>query len=398
MVKKAEQKTVAATGNAFVAEAYRQVKPEVVCAYPITPQTTIVEQFSKFVANGQVKTEYVTVESEHSSMSACIGSSAAGARTMTATSSQGLAYMWEELHAASGLRLPIVMVNANRALSAPINIHCDHSDVMGARDTGWVILFAENAQEAYDNTIMGIRIAEENMLPVMPTLDGFITTHSIARGELCDDASIDEFVGKYEAPFALLEEGKPCTVGGFASLGNAYLEVKKAERDAIDGAADSILAIGKEFEAMTGRGYSHVETFGMEDADTAIVILGSSAGNARAVARELRAEGRKVGIVKLRTYRPFPAKEVAEALKNVKAVAVMDRSDSFGAQAGPLALDTMSALFDAGIAVPLRPYIFGLGGADVKLDLFRRVFDDLDAAAAGEASPGLIYLGITEEN
>ena len=390
---KAEQRTTAATGNAFVAEAYRQVAPDVVCAYPITPQTTIVEEFAKFVAKGKVHTEFVAVESEHSSMSASIGSSAAGARTMTATSSQGLAYMWEELHIASGLRLPIVMTNTNRAISAPINIHCDHSDVMGARDTGWIILFAENAQEAYDNTILSVRIAEENSLPVMPTLDGFITTHSIARAQVLNDATVADFVGEFKPEHAMLAEGKPVTVGGFASLGNAYLEVKKAEREAIDASADSILAIGKEFEELTGRGYSHIEGYGMEDAETALIVLGSSAGNARAVARELRAEGKKVGVIKIRTYRPFPAKEVAEMVKGCKAIAVLDRAESFGAPAGPLALDTMSALYENSVMIPLRPYIYGLGGSDVKLDLIRSVYDDLDKAAAGEPSPGLVYLG-----
>lgn len=389
----AEQRTTAATGNAFVAEAYRQVAPDVVCAYPITPQTTIVEEFAKFVAKGKVHTEFVAVESEHSSMSASIGSSAAGARTMTATSSQGLAYMWEELHIASGLRLPIVMTNTNRAISAPINIHCDHSDVMGARDTGWIILFAENAQEAYDNTILSVRIAEENSLPVMPTLDGFITTHSIARAQVLNDATVADFVGEFKPEHAMLAEGKPVTVGGFASLGNAYLEVKKAEREAIDASADSILAIGKEFEELTGRGYSHIEGYGMEDAETALIVLGSSAGNARAVARELRAEGKKVGVIKIRTYRPFPAKEVAEMVKGCKAIAVLDRAESFGAPAGPLALDTMSALYENSVMIPLRPYIYGLGGSDVKLDLIRSVYDDLDKAAAGEPSPGLVYLG-----
>lgn len=389
----AEQKTIAATGNAFVAEAYRQIEPDVVCAYPITPQTTIVEEFAKFVAKGRVHTEYVAVESEHSSMSASIGSSAAGARTMTATSSQGLAFMWEELHVASGLRLPIVMTNTNRAISAPINIHCDHSDVMGARDTGWIILFAENAQEAYDNTLMAIRIAEANSLPVMPTLDGFITTHSIARAQVLEDADVKAFVGEFKPEHAMLEEGKPTTVGGFASLGNAYLEVKKAEREAIDASAPSILEIGKEFEALTGRGYSHLEGFEMEDAETAIIILGSSAGNARAVARDLRKEGKKVGVVKVRTYRPFPSKELAEMVKGCKAVAVLDRAESFGALAGPLALDTMSALYSEGVNIPLRTYIYGLGGSDVKLDLMRQVYEDLDKAAAGEPNPGLTYLG-----
>lgn len=389
-----EQRTIAATGNTFVAEAFRQVRPDAVFAYPITPQTTIVEQFAAFVANGKTDAEYVTVESEHSAMSCSIGSSAAGARTLTATSSQGLAYMWEALHIASGLRLPIVMANANRALSAPINIHCDHSDVMGARDTGWIILFAENAQEAYDNTVMSVRIAETNMLPVMPTLDGFITTHAIARGEMMDDQTVAEFVGEYEPEHYLLDVDNPISVGGFANLGNSYMKVKKAERDAIDASADSIIKIGEEWEALCGRPYNHVEGFGLEDAEYVIVIMGSAAGNARHLVRELRAEGKKVGLLKVRTYRPFPAKEVAEALAGRKAVAVMDRAESFGGPAGPLALDTSMALYQGGVQTSLRNYIYGLGGADVKLELFREVFDELEAAAAGAPNPGLVYKGI----
>jgi pyruvate ferredoxin oxidoreductase alpha subunit len=234
------QKTVAATGNIMVAEAMRQCAPDVMAAYPITPQTTIVEEFAKFVAQGRVHTEYVTVESEHSAMSACVGASAAGARVMTATSSQGLALMWEELHIAAGMRLPIIMANANRALSAPINIHCDHSDIMGARDTGWIILFAETAQEAYDNTIMAVRIAEhpDVLLPVMTTLDGFITTHSIDRAQMMDDETVAAFVGEYHPDMALLDDTKdPVSHGNFAGLGGPYFEFKKAQRNAIDRSA-----------------------------------------------------------------------------------------------------------------------------------------------------------------
>ncbi|MCL2324562.1 MAG: pyruvate ferredoxin oxidoreductase [Actinomycetia bacterium] len=388
-----EQRTIAATGNGIVAEAYRQIEPDVICAYPITPQTTIVEEFAKFVAAGKVTTEFVTVESEHSSMSACIGSSSAGARTFTATSSQGLALMYEELFVASGLRLPIVMVNANRALSAPINIHGDHSDVMGARDTGWVILFAESAQEAYDQTIIAPRIAEANLLPVMPTLDGFITTHAIARAQVVDDAVVKDFVGTWKPEHALLDR-EPIMVGGFANLGNTYMKIKAAQRVAADGALASIKTIADEWAAITGRPYDHVEGYGLEDADLVIVILGSAAGNARTVARDLRASGRKVGIVKLRTYRPFPTAELAAALSRAKAVAIMDRSDSFGSFAGPLALDTMAALYAHDLHPQIRRYIYGLGGADVKLEYFRHVYDDLEASLSGAADPGLTYLGI----
>jgi pyruvate ferredoxin oxidoreductase alpha subunit len=391
-----EQKTLAVTGNQMVAEAMRQCAPDVMAAYPITPQTTIVEEFAKFVANGRVHTEYVTVESEHSAMSACIGASAAGARVMTATSSQGLALMWEELHIASGMRLPIVMANANRALSAPINIHCDHSDIMGARDAGWVILFAEDAQEAYDNTIMSCRIAEhpDVMLPVMTTLDGFITTHSIDRARLMDDGTVKAFVGDYVPQYALLDTDNPVGHGNFAGLGGPYFEFKRCQRNAIDRSAAVIKAVGDEWATICGRSFDFVEGWGMEDAEIAIVVIGSTAGNARHVARALRAEGVKAGVLKVRCFRPFPAAQIAAALKGCKAVAVLDRSESFGAEGGPLFLEVRSALYDLDTRVPVVDYIYGLGGSDVRLELMETVFKDLSDIASGAAAPaGLTYLG-----
>jgi len=393
-------KTLAATGNSVVAEAMRQCAPDVMAAYPITPQTTIVEEFAAFVAKGKVHTEYVTVESEHSAMSACVGASAAGARVMTATSSQGLALMWEELHIAAGMRLPIVMANANRALSAPINIHCDHSDIMGARDTGWVTYFAETAQEAYDNTIMAVRVAEhpDVMLPVMSTLDGFITTHSIDRVSVMDDESVAGFVGQYEPQNALLDTENPVLHGSFAGLGGPYFEFKKQQRTAIENARRVIKEVGAEYSALSGRPFDVVETWGMEDAEVAVVVIGSTAGNVRHVARQLRADGTKAGVVKIRVWRPFPYAELAAALKGVKAVAVLDRSESFGAEGGPVFLEVRSALYDAAERVPVVGYIYGLGGADVKLELIERVYQDLSDIAAGTAAPaGLVYLGAREE-
>jgi pyruvate ferredoxin oxidoreductase alpha subunit len=392
----AEQTTLAVTGNTMVAEAMRQCAPDVMAAYPITPQTTIVEEFAKYVANGRVHTEYVTVESEHSAMSSCVGASAAGARVMTATSSQGLALMWEELHIAAGMRLPIVMANANRALSAPINIHCDHSDVMGARDTGWIILFAEDAQEAYDNTVMSIRIAEHPavMLPVMSTLDGFITTHSIDRAQIMDDATVKAFVGEYVPENALLDDARKVTHGSFAGLGGPFFEFKHSQRLAIDHSVSVIDAVGAEWSGICGRPFGRIEGWGMEDAEIAIVILGSSAGNARHVARALREDGVKAGVLKVRCFRPFPSAEIAAALKGCKAVAVLDRSESFGAAAGPLGLEVRDALYDLDTRVPVVDYIYGLGGADVKLELMSKVFSDLSDIASGSAAPaGLTYLG-----
>jgi len=391
-----EQKVVAATGNTLVAEAMRQSAPDMMAAYPITPQTTIVEEFAKFVAQGRVHTEYVTVESEHSAMSACVGASAAGARVMTATSSQGLAYMWEQLHIASGLRLPIIMANANRALAAPINIHCDHSDIMGARDTGWIIYFAETAQEAYDNTLMAVRVAEHPsvMLPVFTTLDGFITTHSIDRAEVMDDESVAKFVGEYTPVNGLLDVENPVSHGNFSGLGGTFFEFKKAQRAAIDASMQVIKDVGAEWSELSGRPFDVIEGWGMEDAECVIVTLGSTAGNARHVARELRAEGKKVGVLKVRVFRPFPVTELAAALVGVKAVAVLDRAESFGAEGGPLFLEVRSALYDAKDRPAVVNYIYGLGGADVRLELIRDVFGDLADLASGSAEPaGLVYLG-----
>jgi pyruvate ferredoxin oxidoreductase alpha subunit len=392
----AEQKTVAITGNIMIAEAFRQSAPDVVAAYPITPQTTIVEEFAKYVAQGRVHTEYVTVESEHSALSACVGASAAGARVMTATSSQGLAYMWEQLHIAAGLRLPIIMANANRALAAPINIHCDHSDVMGARDTGWIILFAETAQEAYDNTLISVRVAEhpDVMLPVMTTLDGFITTHSIDRAELLSDEDAAKFVGEYHPENALLDTDNPVSHGNFSGLGGTYFEFKKAQRNAIDRSMQVIKDIGDEFAELSGRPFDVIEGWGMEDADYVIIALGSTAGNARHIARELRGQGVKAGVLKIRVFRPFPFAEVADAIKDAKAVAVMDRSESFGAEGGPVFLEVRSALYDLEKRPAIINYIYGLGGADVTLELIRQVFGDLVDLADGVHEPGrLVYLG-----
>jgi len=391
-----DQKTVATTGNLLVAEAMRQAKPDVIPAYPITPQTTVVEELAKFVANGRMHAEYINVESEHSAMSAAVGASAAGARVATATSSQGLALMWEELHVASGMRLPIVMFNANRALSAPINIHCDHSDVMGARDTGWVILFAETAQEAYDNTIMSFRIAEhpDVLLPVMTTADGFITTHSIDRAEVMDDETVAAFVGEYHPTYPLLDFENPASHGNFAGLGGPYFEFKKQQRGAIDAAMPIVKQVGAEFAELSGRPFGMTEGWGMEDAEIAIVVIGSTAGNARHVARELRANGVKAGVLKIRCFRPFPAEEIKAALKGVKAVAVLDRSESFGAEGGPVFLEVRSALYDLDTRVPVVNYVYGLGGSDVRVELIDSVYSDLSDIASGAAAPaGMQYLG-----
>ncbi len=388
-------KAVSATGNQMIAEAMRQVDPDVMAAYPITPQTTIVENYAKYVANGQVHTEFVTVESEHSALSACIGASAAGARVATATASQGLALMWEELYIAAGMRTPIVMANANRALSAPINIHGDHSDVMGARDTGWIILFAETAQEAYDNTVISFKIAEDSqvLLPVMTTLDGFITSHAMERCEMEEDATVQQFVGDYHPKYALLDTDEPVAHGMFAN-GASYMKTRLATRNANMGSLPIIEKYGKAWADVTGRPYDLVDCYETDDADYIVVVLGSAAGNVRHIARQLRAEGKKVGVVRPRVYRPFPEEQIVEACKGAKAVAVLDRSDSLGATHAPLGADVMSAFYAAGLSIPAKNYVYGLGGADVTNVVVQGVFDDLEKVADGTLDCDLRYIGI----
>ena len=391
-------KTVAITGNVACAQAMRQIDPDVVAAYPITPQTTIVEEFSTFVAKGQVHTEYVTVESEHSAMSACIGASAAGSRVMTTTSSQGLALMWEMLYIAAGLRLPIVMHNVNRTLSAPINIHCDHSDSMGARDAGWIHIFSEDAQEAYDNTIQAIRIAEHPDVhtPVMVMLDGFIVSHAIARLDLLEDDEVKKFVGEYKPGYHLLDPHHEVTMGAFDGLHGSYFEFKRAQVEGIRNSKQVIIDVGKEFGAMSGRSYGLFDEFMMDDAEVAVLVMGSTAGTTRAVVKELRADGVRAGMIKLRSFRPFPSAELAAALSDVKAVAVMDRAESVGADAGPVWLEVRNAMFDLDRRPPIINYIYGLGGRDVGLELIHRVYTDLSDLASGKPVEVVNYLGLRQ--
>lgn len=391
-------KVLSANGNQMVAQAYRQAEPDALFAYPITPQTTIVENFAKFVADGLVHTEYVTVESEHSSMSASIGSCAAGARTFTATSSQGLAYMAEELPIASGMRLPIILANANRAISAPININCDHSDVMLAANSGWLMFFAENAQEAYDNTLIAIRSAEDKrvLLPAITALDGFVTTHAMERCELMDDETVAEFVGQRDALYSLLDTANPVAMGSYTNAEPHY-EVKKSQRAAMEAARAVIKEYGDKWADISGRPFDMVDCFECEDADYVVVVIGSCAGNVRHVARQLRAQGKKVGVVRIRVFRPFPAQELADALAHAKAVAVMDRSETYGGQMGPVALETAAALFKAGISVPLKNYFYGLGGPDITLADIERVFSELEGLAAGSVDAQVAYLGAVKE-
>lgn len=338
---------VAMTGNQAAAEAMRQIRPEVCAAYPITPSTQVMETFAQFVANGVIDTELIAVESEHSAMSACVGAAAAGARVMTATSSQGLALMHEVLYVASGLRLPIVVAVANRALSAPINIHGDHSDTMGSRDAGWIQLYCENVQEVYDSLIQAVPIAEHSqvLLPVMVCFDGFNTSHTIERLEVLEDAEVQEFIPAYRPAYPLLDLNHPVTYGGFF-LQDYYTETKRQQREGMTHAVRVIREVGEAFGRQAGRFYGLFEAYRLEDARVAIVIMGSASGTVKVVVDELREAGVQAGLLKLRAFRPFPAGDLAAALARVEAIAVLDRADSLGALGGPLFTDLRAALYE----------------------------------------------------
>ena len=387
-------------GNSAVAHAMRQINPDVVAAYPITPQTSTVQTFAEFVANGLVDTEFVTVESEHSALSACVGAAAAGARVMTATSSAGLAFMWEILYVAASTRLPICMLVANRALSAPINIHCDHSDSMGARDAGWIHLFAENPQESYDNAIQAVRIAEhpDVLLPVMFMHDGFITSHGMERVELLDDQEVQDFIGEYRPKHPLLDIDHPITVGPL-DFYDYYFEHKRQQVEAMEQVTRVILEVGEEFGRRFGRRYGLFEAYRLDDAEVAIVVLSSTAGTTRVVVDRLRAQGLKVGLLKPRVFRPFPAQALAEALAHVQVVGVMDRSISFGSMhnAGPLFLELCAATRIYGGDMPIVNYIFGLGGRDIVPREIEQVFRDLlRIRDTGKVERLVTYLGVRE--
>jgi pyruvate ferredoxin oxidoreductase alpha subunit len=391
---------MALDGAHAASQAMRQINPDVVAAYPITPQTAVVQTFSQYVADGEVDTEFMAVESEHAAMSACVGAAAAGGRVMTATAANGLALMWEVVYIAASMRLPIVMTVVNRALSAPLNIHCDHSDSMGARDAGWIHLYSETAQEAYDNLIQAVRIAEhpDLLLPVMVMQDGFITGHGVERVEILDDTAVQGFIGTYAPQYSLLDVDHPTTFGAW-DMYDYYFEHKRQQTDALSKAMKVIVDVGKEYGETFGRSYGIFDAYAMDDAELAIVVLSSAAGTARATVKELRAQGVKIGLLKPRVFRPFPAQELADALKDVKAVAVLDRSISFGAMdgAGPLFLEVCAALFAAGLRTKAINYIYGLGGRDIFPQHFEQVAADLqDVAATGKVKSLVSYLGLRE--
>ncbi|RJP81458.1 MAG: pyruvate ferredoxin oxidoreductase [Candidatus Zixiibacteriota bacterium] len=391
---------LALTGNDAVAYAMKQINPDVVAAYPITPQTSLMQKFADFVADGEVDTEMVLVESEHSAMSAVVGSQAAGARTMTATSACGLALMHEVLYIAAGYRLPVVMPVVNRALSAPINIQGDHSDTMGARDAGWIHIFSENAQEAYENTLQAIRIAEhpEVLTPVMVTLDGFIISHGVETVQIFDTARVQQFVGEYKPAFTLLNPHKPMTLGSL-DFSDFYFEHKVSQLQGINYSPKVILEVGREFQRTFGGDccYEHFEAYRMDDAEMAVIVLGSTAGATRMVVDDLRSRGIAAGMVKIRTFRPFPYEELAATLKKVKAVAVMDRSLAYGGDGGPVHIEVRSAMYGVNNAPLMANYIYGLGGKPIDLVHIESVFTDMQQAIATGKFPRRIgYLNLKE--
>ena len=367
------------SGNEAVSYAIRQINPDVMPAFPITPSTEIPQMVSTYIANGEMDTEFIPVESEHSSMSATIGAEAAGARSLTATSSAGLALMWEELLLAASNRMPCALALVNRTLSGPININCDHSDGMGARDTGWIQIYAENNQEAYDNFIQAYPIAEhaDVHLPIMICQDGFITSHAVENIELLEDDEVKNFVGTYEPEEYLLNPGKPISVGPY-SVSNYAMEAKKNQEIALENSKAVILEVAKKFEALSGRSYGLFEEYRTEDAEYIMLLIGSAAGTAKAAVDELREQGKKVGVLKLRVFRPFPADEIAHALRHCKAVAIMDRCESYNGNGGPLGSEVTAALFKNRVMITAVNYIYGLAGRDFTVDHVKDIFEEME--------------------
>ena len=392
-------KRVLMSGNEAVATALRQINPDVFPMFPITPSTEIPQYFSNYAANGLVDTEFITVESEHSSMSAAMGASAAGARAVTATSSAGLAFMWEVLGCAASARMPVALAAVCRALTGPLNINCDHSDTMGARDSGWIQLYAEDNQEAYDNMVMAFNIAEHKdvMLPIMICQDGFITSHAVNNMELLDDMTVKEFAGERQPVDYLLNSEEQYAVGPYA-VSDYYMESRKAQAHAMENAKQVILDVAKDFEKISGRKYGLIEEYKMDDAEYAVVIIGSAAGTTKDAVDQMRENGEKVGLIKIRSFRPFPGKEIAESLKKCKAVAVMDRSEAFSTNGGPVGAETMQAMYTAGCKAKTINIMYGIGGRDVRVEDMINVYETLkDIAATGETGDVYRYMGLRDK-
>lgn len=410
MQKNVKQETMGLNGDEAVAYAAKQCDVDVVAAYPITPQTIIVEKFSEYVANGEVKTEFVCTESEHSALTACLAASATGVRTFTASASAGLALMHEILFVTSGSRAPVVMAIANRALSSPLNIHGDHSDSMAARDSGWIQMYVENAQEAYDSIIQAFRIAEDTSvsLPILVGLDGFTLSHTLENVNVLSDEAVKQFVGERQITAVLTHEGKtvpykldpdnPMTMGPIA-LQNYYFEFKRQQEEGMKNALKKIGEINDEYANLTGRHYGNglVENYKLDDAEIAVVCVGSTSGTMKVIVDKLREEGIKVGLLRLRTFRPLPVEELRKNLKNIKAIAVMDKSMSFGGFGGAVFHEVRHALYDEPSHPPIINYIYGLGGRDSSPSELRKIFDELvQIAKTGQIGSQVRYLGLRD--
>ncbi|MDP1845772.1 MAG: pyruvate ferredoxin oxidoreductase [Candidatus Moranbacteria bacterium] len=380
---------LALTGGAAAAEALKQINPDVMPVYPITPQTPIIEVFAKMVADGEAATVMIEVESEHSAMSAAVGAQAAGARAMTASSSQGIMLMSEILPIASGMRLPILMFVSARAISAPINIHGDHEDVMAVRDLGWIQFFSENSQEVYDNTFIALKLAEKARMPAMVIMDGFLTSHSVENLEILETPLVRKFIGEYEPKNNLLDMENPMTFGP-VSLPNSFFEFKRQQIEAMNGVLTEYENVAEEYEKISGRNHDIFESYQLDDAERAIVVAGSTAGTVKVAVDELREQGEKVGLLKIKLFRPFPYQQIAEALKNVKNIAVLDRTVPLGSNA-PIFSEIINSLFELKISnCQLHSYIYGLGGREIFKEDIKKVFDDLKS----ESKEKVKYIGL----
>ncbi|MDH5684578.1 MAG: pyruvate ferredoxin oxidoreductase [candidate division WOR-3 bacterium] len=385
---------VAKTGNEAMAYAMKQINPDVVAAYPITPSTEIVQIFSSFVSDGVVDTEYVAVESEHSAMSACIGAAAAGARAMTATASQGLALMHEMLFIASGLRLPVVMCVASRSLSSPLNIHCDHSDTVASRDAGWIQIYSENSQEGYDSVIQAVKIAETIYLPVIVAIDGFILSHCMDRIEILEDKEVQDFIGKLKPNYTLLDVENPITVSP-ACLPDSYFEHKRAQAQGMNDALPVIEKVIEEFAKKFGRNYPVIEGYRTEDAEVVVIVMGSTVGTARIAVDEMRAQGKKVGMVKLRVFRPLVHQRIKEVLSKFKVIGVLDRVESVNSYVSPLTTEIRSALYDVSPKPLVPSFVYGLGGREITSEDIIEVFEQLlEMKKTNKIKDEVTYIGV----
>ncbi len=379
-----------------IAYAVKQANVDVIAAYPITPQTIIVERLSEYVHNGELDAEYIAVESEHSAMSACVAASLTGARVFTSTASQGLALMHEVLYLASSLRCPIVMAIANRALSAPINIHCDHSDMMGSRDAGWVQIFAENGQQAYDRIFQAFKLAEDEdiLLPVGVNIDGFFLSHAVEGIATISDSEAATFLPPRKAKY-YLDYSMPMTFGAFA-LPDWYFEIKHQVVEAMDRVPKKLAEIEETYYKMTGRKYDHVGVYKTEDAEVCLVCAGSSAATAKFAITRLREKGIKAGLLSIRLFRPFPVESILLHVKDVKALIVMDRAMSPGAPSAPIAQDIKATLYDAGLNIPVANFVYGLGGRDISAAEFESIIMKIvESLKAGRPiEKGVMYWGL----